>query len=154
MRRWITLHERRAWRGGAGKLRDRRWSQPQNFGGSTMGPLSGALAFATFLLATLFLPCSAYAQELNDVAHKFLRRHGVPCVLVVKVGSPRDMGEVATCQDGREWALFWLEDEIAFVHPQTHESYRWDRQIHLSHPEIYAGPNPSSEHRILASDGP
>ena len=131
----------------------RRWSQPQNFGSSTMGPLLRALAVATFLLATLFLSCSAYAQELNDVAHKFLRRHGVPCVLVLKVGSPRDMGEVATCQDGREWALFWLEDEIAFVHPQTRESYKWDPQIYLSHPEIYSGPNPSSEHRILASDG-
>ena len=119
-----------------------------------MAPLLGASAFATFLLATLLLPCIAYAQELNDVAHRFLRRHGVPCVLVLKVGSPRDMGEVATCQDGREWALFWLEDEIAFVHPHTGESYRWDRQIYLSHPEIYSGPNPSSEHRILASDGP
>jgi len=119
-----------------------------------MGPLSGALAFATFLLATLLVPCSAYAQELNDVAHRFLRRHGVPCVLVLKVGSPGDMGEAATCQDGREWALFWLEDEIAFVHPQTRESYRWDRQIYLSHPEIFSGPTPSSEHRILVSDGP
>ena len=49
------------------------------------------------------------------------------------------MGEVATCQDRREWALFWLEDEIAFVHPQTRESYKWDRQIYMSHPEIYAG---------------
>ena len=86
-------------------------------------------------------------------AHKFLRRHGVPCLLVVKVGSPGDMGEVATCQDGREWALFWLEDEIAFVHPQTREPYRWDRELYWSHPEIYAGPTPGSEHRILASDG-
>ena len=132
---------------------DRRWSQLRNFGGSTMRPLLGALAFATFLLATLILPGAAYAQELNDVAHKFLRRHGVPCLLVVKVGSPGDMGEVATCQDGREWALFWLEDEIAFVHPQTREPYRWDRELYWSHPEIYAGPTPGSEHRILASDG-
>ena len=69
----------------------------------------------------LFLSGSTYAQELNAVAHKFLKRHGVPCLLVLKVGSPRDMGEVATCQDGREWALFWLEDEIAYVQPQTRE---------------------------------
>ena len=119
-----------------------------------MGPLSGALAFATFLLATLFLPCSAYAQELNDVAHRFLRRHGVPCVLVLKVGSPRDMGEVATCQDGREWALFWLEDEIAFVHPQTREPYKWDREVYMSHPEIYGRLNPSTENQILLTYGP
>ena len=105
-------------------------------------------------LGTLFLSCSTYAQELNGVAHKFLQRHGVPCLFVLKVGSPGDMGEVATCQDGREWALFWLEDEIAFVHPQTRESYKWDRQIYLSHPEIYAGPKPSNEHSVLVSDGP
>jgi hypothetical protein len=41
----------------------------------------------------------------------------------------------------REWALSWLEDEIAFVHPQTREPYRWDRQLYWSHPEIYAGPD-------------
>ena len=105
-------------------------------------------------LAALFLSGSAQAQDLNGVAHQFLQRHGVPCLRVLKVGSPRDLGERATCQDGREWALFWLEDEIAFVHPQTRESYKWDRQIYLSHPEIYSGANPISEHRILASDGP
>jgi hypothetical protein len=101
-----------------------------------------------------FLSCSTYAQELNSVAHRFLKRHGVPCVLVPKVGSPRDMGEVATCQDGREWALFWLEDEIAFVDPQTRESYKWDRQIYVSHPEIYAGPSISNDDQILLAYGP
>jgi hypothetical protein len=105
-------------------------------------------------LGTLLPSCSTYAQELNGVAHKFLQRHGVPCLFVVKVGSPSDMGEVATCQDGREWALFWLEDEIAFVHPQTRESYKWDRQIYVSHPEIYTGPNPHNEHQLLLSNGP
>ena len=103
---------------------------------------------------TLFLSCSTYAQELNGVTHKFLQRHGVPCLFVLKVGSPGDMGEVATCQDGREWALFWLEDEIAFVHPQTREVYKWDRQIYMSHPEIYASLNPSTENRILLTYGP
>ena len=105
-------------------------------------------------LGTPFLSCSTYSQELNGVAHKFLQRHGVPCLFVLKVGSPGDMGEVATCQDGREWALFWLEDEIAFVHPQTREPYKWDRQIYVSHPEIYAGPNPSNESPILLIYGP
>ena len=102
----------------------------------------------------LFLSGSTYAQELNAVAHKFLKRHGVPCLLVLKVGSPRDMGEVATCQDGREWALFWLEDEIAFVQPQTRDSYKWDRQTYQSHPEIYGGPSTSNEDHLLLAYGP
>jgi hypothetical protein len=34
-------------------------------------------------LGTLFLSCSTYAQELNGVAHKFLQRHGVPCLFVL-----------------------------------------------------------------------
>lgn len=117
-----------------------------------MKPLLGALALtaamrghgawlACVALGMLFLSsCSAHAQELNGVAHRFLQRHGVPCLLVLKVGSPGDMGEVATCQDGREWALFWLEDEIAFVHPQTREPYKWDRRIYLEHPELFPGP--------------
>ena len=105
-------------------------------------------------LGTPFLSGSTYSQELNGVAHKFLQRHGVPCLFVLKVGSPRDMGEVATCQDRREWALFWLEDEIAFVHPQTRESYKWDREVYMSHPEIYAGPDPSNESPVLLSSGP
>ena len=119
-----------------------------------MRPLLGALAFATFLLATLILPGAAYAQELNDVAHKFLRRHGVPCLLVVKVGSPGDMGEVATCQDGREWALFWLEDEIAFIQPQTGDAYKWDRDVYRSHPDLYAGRAPRNENHLLLAYGP
>jgi hypothetical protein len=105
-------------------------------------------------LGAFFLSRSTYSQELNGVARKFLQRHSVPCLFVVKVGSPGDMGEVATCQDGREWALFWLEDEIAFVHPQTREPYKWDRQTYVSHPEIYAGPNPSNESPILLIYGP
>ena len=117
-----------------------------------METLLGALT--SVALAALFLSVSAQAQDLNGVAHQFLQRHGVPCLLVLKVGSSGDMGEVATCQDGREWALFWLEDEIAFVHPQTRESYKWDRQIYLAHPEIFSCPNPTNAHRILVSDGP
>src|SRR5262249_26562934 len=64
-------------------------------------------------LAALLLAFGASAQDLNSVAQRFLERHGVPCHSVLKVGSPADLGEVATCDDGREWALFWLEDEIA-----------------------------------------
>lgn len=116
--------------------------------------LTHGIWWTSVALGTLLLSCSAYSQELNGVAHRYLQRHGVPCLFVLKVGIPRDLGEVATCQDGREWALFWLEDEIAFVHPQTGESYKWDRQIYMSHPEIYTGPNPSNENQLLLSYGP
>jgi hypothetical protein len=104
--------------------------------------------------AALFLSCSAYAQDLNGVAHQFLQRHGVPCLRVLHVGSPRDMGEVATCQDGREWALLWLEDEIAFVQPQTGDAYKWDRDTYMSHPELFASPAPRSENHVLVIYGP
>lgn len=100
-----------------------------------MQMLRGRLLFAA--LGALLLCCSARAEDLTDVAHRFLQRHGVPCQRVVKVGSPHDLGEIATCEDGREWALFWLEDEIAFVHARTREAYRWDRDIYLSHPQLY-----------------
>ena len=86
--------------------------------------------------------------------YQFLQRHGIPCQFVLKVGSPHDLGEIATCQDGREWALFWLEDEIAFVHPQTRNSYKWDRQIYASHPEIYLGQSLDNQDQILRGDGP
>jgi hypothetical protein len=113
------------------------------------------ICWAGIALAALFLSCSTYSQELNGVAHQYLKRHGIPCLFVLKVGSsPYGLGEVATCQDGREWALFWLEDEIAFVHPRTRELYKWDRQIYLSHPEIFSGPNLTDENQILPSGGP
>lgn len=111
-----------------------------------MKPPPGALAIAAFLLApiavpaSLFLSPSAHAQQLNDAAHRFLQRQGVPCQLVLKVGSLDDLGEVATCQDGREWVLFWIEGEIAFVHPRTREPYRWNSQIYRAHPELFSGP--------------
>ena len=88
-------------------------------------------------LGTLFLSCRIYSQELNSVALRFLQRHGVPCLSVLNGDSPRDLGEVVTCQDGREWALFWLEDEIAFVQPTTRELYKWDREVYMSYPEVY-----------------
>jgi hypothetical protein len=105
-------------------------------------------------LGALFLSRSAYSQDPNGVTHQYLQRHGIPCLFVLKVDSPHDFGEVATCQDGREWVLLWLEGEIAFVHPQTRELYKWDHQIYMSHPEIYLGPYLSNENRLLPSDGP
>ena len=100
-------------------------------------------------LASLFLPFSACSQELNAITHKFLQRHGVPCATVLSVGSPYDLGEVATCEDGRVWALFWLEDEIAFINPQTREAYRWDRQVYLAYPELYL----NNRYHVLVGNG-
>lgn len=120
-------------------------------GHRTLAPGLGATSLA---LAMLFLSCSVYAQDLNGVAHQFLERHGVPCPRVLNVGSPRDMGEVATCQDGRQWALFWLEDEIALVQPQTGDAYKWDRDVYRSHPDLYAGRAPRNENHLLLAYGP
>ncbi len=105
-------------------------------------------------LGTLFLSCSAYSQELNGVAHQFLRRHGVPCLFVVKVGSTNGLDEVTTCQDGREWALFWIEDEIAYVHPQTRELYKWDSEVYIAYPELYGGSKRVAYAELPAGDGP
>jgi len=106
-------------------------------------------------LGALFLSCSTYSQELNGVALQFLQRHGVPCLFVLKVGSsPYGLGEFATCQDGREWALFWLEDEIAFVHPLTREPYKWDWEVYISYPELYGGSKRTAYDELPAGDGP
>ena len=111
--------------------------------------ITRAIWWTCIALGALFLSCSTYSQELNGIAHRFLQRHGVPCLFVLKVGFRDGFGEVATCQDGREWALFWLEDEIAFVHVQTGELYKWDRETYMSYSEIYSGPAPSSESQTL-----
>lgn len=115
----------------------------------TPGPWRTSVA-----LAALFLSCSAYAQDLTGVAQQFLQRHDVPCQRVLKVGVPRDLGEVATCQDGRDWALLWLEDEIAFIQPRTGNAYKWDREVYRAHPELYAGPAPGDESHLLLIHGP
>jgi hypothetical protein len=94
--------------------------------------LSVSVASASALLAF-----SAQAEDLRDVTLQFLQRHAVPCRSVTKVESPHGMDETAVCDDGREWALFWLENEIAFVHPQTRELYRWDVDVHKSQPQLY-----------------
>lgn len=98
-----------------------------------------------------FLSFGAGSQDPSGVAYKFLQRHGVPCLSVLKVGTPYDLPEVATCEDGREWALFWLENEIGFVDPQTREAYRWDRQVYLLYPNLYSRPR-SNEHFQAVSD--
>jgi hypothetical protein len=112
-----------------------------------------AIWWTCVALGALLLSVGAGAQDLTGVAHRFLQRHGVPCAVVLKVGSSNDLGEVAVCEDGREWALFWLEDEIAFIDPQTREAYRWDREVYLAHPWLFARLARDDEYQVLASDG-
>ena len=105
-------------------------------------------------LGALFPSCSTYSQELNGVALQFLQRHGVPCLFVLKVGNSDGLDEVATCQDGREWALLWIEDEIAFVQPTTRELYKWDRGVYVSYPELYGGSKRTTYVELAAGDRP
>jgi hypothetical protein len=77
------------------------------------------------VLASALLGRTARAIDLRQVALMYLQRHGVPCVAVLRIDSTADMDEVASCQDGRKWVLFWLEDEIAYLNPQTRELYKW-----------------------------
>ena len=86
-------------------------------------------------LGALFCP-STHAQELNDVALAFLKLHRVPCLTVIKVGTVV-LDEVVTCEDGREWALFWLENEVAFVQPETRELYKWQWELNELYPQLY-----------------
>lgn len=104
-------------------------------------------------LAALFPLCGTYAQELNGVALQFLQRHGVPCLFVLTVGSTNGLDEVATCQDGRDWALLWIENEIAFVQPTTRDLYKWDRSVYSSWPELY-GSKRTAYVELSVGDGP
>jgi hypothetical protein len=104
-------------------------------------------------IAALFPTFGPHSQDLHDVALAFLKRHGVPCLFVTHVDrtSP-DM--IATCHDGREWALFFLEGEAAFVQPQTREPYKWRPEVYMSHPEVYDTPKRSERYEFAADDGP
>ena len=109
----------------------------------TMGPAIAA--------AALFTTFGSHAQQLNEVALAYLQRHGVPCLDVTRVDRPiRDFDMVATCEDGRLWALFFVEGEIAFVQPQTGEPYRWRPEVYLSYPQVYGSPQISVE-RLFAT---
>ena len=127
----------------------RAGNAPPGYAMFTRGIWSTCVALGAF-----FPSCSTYSQELNGVALQFLQRHGVPCPFVLKVGSTNGLDEVATCQDGREWALFWIEDEIAYVHPQTRELYKWDSEVYIAYPELYGGSKRTTHVELAAGDGP
>jgi hypothetical protein len=94
-------------------------------------------------VAIVALAASSHSQSLLDVSLTYLQRHEVPCQSVVKVDSTDQLDEVATCQDGREWVLLWLENEIAFVHPGSRELYRWRREAYISYPSLYGASKPN-----------
>jgi hypothetical protein len=87
-------------------------------------------------LALMALTASAQSQSLSEVSLMYLQRHGVPCQSVVKVDSTDTLDEVAICQDGREWAMFWLEDEVAFVRPGSRQFYKWSLVLNSSFPYL------------------
>ena len=90
------------------------------------------------LIALMALTGSSRSQSLLEVSLTYLQRHGVPCKSVVKIDSTDTLDEVATCQDGSEWVLLWLENEIAFVRPGSHQLYRWRRDVYNLYPYLYS----------------
>ena len=115
------------------------------------GTLSWILAPSVTLVA---LTASSQSQSLSEVSLTYLQRHGVPCQSVVRVDSTDNMDEVAICQDGREWVLFWLEDEVAFVCPGSRQLYRWHPEVNSSFPDLYKGPQRISQNQLVGSNGP
>ena len=100
--------------------------------------------------SALFLTLSPWSQDLADVARAYLQRHGVPCHAVTHVDRTRqDMELVAICQDGRQWALFMVEGEVAFLDPRTRAPYRWHYDVYRAHPELYAA-SPASQEQATA----
>ena len=112
------------------------------------------LAPAFAALAALQVSVNARSADTCDVARQFLQRHGVPCPLVLEVDSTHDLGEVAMCQDGRQWILMWLDDEIAFVQQPGREPYKWNSDVFYDHPEIYSLPRQGDKNRITVADIP
>ena len=104
-------------------------------------------------LALMALTASSQSQSLSEVSLTYLQRHGVPCQSVVKVDSTDNMDEIALCEDGREWVLFWLEDEVAFVRPGSRQLYRWRPDVNISFPDVYKGPQRISKNQFVGIDG-
>ena len=114
------------------------------------GTLSWILAPSVTLVA---LTASSQSQSLSEVSLTYLQRHGVPCQSVVKVDSTDNMDQVVLCEDGREWVLFWLEDEVAFVRPGSRQLYRWRPDVNISFPDVYKGPQRISRNQFVGIDG-
>jgi hypothetical protein len=104
-------------------------------------------------LALMALTASSHSQSLSEVALTYLQRHGVPCESVVKVDSTDNLDEIAICQDGREWAMFWLEDEVAFVLPGSRQLYKWSPDLNSSFPYLYERSQRISQIQGVGADG-
>jgi len=101
----------------------------------------------TVALAALFTSFGSQAQELNEVALAYLQRHGVPCLFVARVDrAVQELDFIATCHDGRRWALFFFEGEVAFVQSATGQPYKWRREVNESYPEVYVDQKIQAEH--------
>ena len=115
--------------------------QAVSYGTGSRPVLAKLTMRSAIALAVLSGPFASQAQELNEVALTYLQRHGVPCLHVTSVERPvLDFDMIATCHDGRQWALFVIEGEVAFVQPDTGEPYRWQRDLYQSHPAIFGYP--------------
>jgi hypothetical protein len=99
---------------------------------------------ATSLVIFSALATTIWAQSLVETSLTFLQRHGVPCAVVVKVDSTHSSDQVATCEDGSQWLLFWLENEVAFVQPGSQEPFMRRRAINFSSADCY-GPHQTCE---------
>lgn len=100
-------------------------------------------------LAALFTAVESQAQALDEVALAYLQRHGVPCLFVARIDrAVQEFDLIATCHDGRRWALFFFEGEVAFLQPATGEPYKWRREVYESHPEVYVDQEVQAEHSL------
>ena len=97
----------------------------------TVGPVAVA--------AVLFLAFGCRAQNLDGSYLTFLQKHGVPCRAIQTVGT-RNLDYSVTCDDGREWLLFWLENEVALVRPDYNDLYRWRLDTYQAFPSLYPTP--------------
>jgi hypothetical protein len=111
--------------------------------------LTGLAIRRAVALAALFTAIESQAQELNEVSLAYLQRHGVPCHFVAGVDrAVQEFDVIATCHDGRRWALFFFEGEVAFLHPATGEPYKWRREVYESYPEVYVDQKNQAEHSL------
>jgi hypothetical protein len=88
------------------------------------------------VLASALPALSAQPFDLRGVSLKFLHRHEVPCRAIATVVTALG-ADIATCEDGRQWALLWVEDDVAFINPQTRQLYRWESDVYRSYPQLY-----------------